>query len=85
VRTMLLAAAAALTLNAGAALADSGDSFNDNRSPVTQANSAQVVRSAQSQIAVPNGMKATVIAHGLMQSQDTRTGSVFDPINSGSG
>ena len=46
-RTMLLAATAALTLNAGIALADSGDSFDYNRSPGTQTNSAQIVRSAR--------------------------------------
>jgi hypothetical protein len=84
-RTMLLTAAAALTLNAGVALADSGDSFDFNRSPDTQTNSAQVVRSAQSQIAVPNGAQATVIAHSVSQSQDVRTGSDNYPISWGSG
>ena len=84
-RTMLLAAAAALTLNAGVALADSGDSFDFNRSPDMQTNSSQVVRSAQSQTAVPNGALAAVIAHSVSQTQDVRTDQTNDPISWGSG
>jgi len=81
---MFLAAAAALTLNAGVALADSSDSFDFNRPADTQANRAEVIRSAQSDTA-PRAASSTVIAHGVSQTQDTRTGSVFDPINWGSG
>ena len=84
-RTMLLAAAAALTLNAGVAPADSGDSFDYNRSPDTQSNSSQVVRSAQSQVAVPNGAQAAVIAHSVSQSQDVRTNPANYPVSWGSG
>jgi hypothetical protein len=84
-RTMLLAAAAALTLNAGVALADSGDSFDFNRSPDTQTNSTQVVRSAQVQVAVPNTAQTAVIAHTVSQSQDFRTDQTNYPISWGSG
>jgi hypothetical protein len=84
-RTMLLAAAAALTLNAGAALADSGDSFDFNRSPDTQANSSQVVRSAQAQITIPNGAPAAVIAHSVSQTQDIHADQTNYPISWGSG
>jgi hypothetical protein len=84
-RTMLLAATAALTLNAGIALADSGDSFDYNRSPGTQTNGAQIVRSAQSKVTVPNGAPAAVIAHSVSQSQDVRTNQTNYPISWGSG
>ena len=80
-RTMLLAAATVLTLNAGIALADSGDSFDYNRSLDTQTNSSQVVRSAQSQITVPNDAQATVIAHSVSQSQDVRADAINYPIS----
>ena len=84
-RAMLLAAAAALMLNTGVALADSGDSFDFNRSLGTQTNSAQMVRSAQSQTAVPNGAPAAVIAHSVSKSQDVRTDRTNYPISWGSG
>jgi hypothetical protein len=84
-RTMLLAAAAALTLNAGVALADNGDSFDYNRSLDTQTNSAQVVRSAQAQVAVPNTTQAAVIAHSVSQSQDARADPTNYPNSWGSG
>ena len=84
-RTMLLAAAAPLTLNAEIALADSGDSFDYNRSLDTQTNSAQVVRSAQSQVTVPNGAPTAVIAHSVSQSQDVHSDQTNYPISWGSG
>ena len=84
-RTMLLAAVAALTLNAGVALADSGDSFDYNRSLDTQTNNAQIVRSAQAQITVPNTAQTAVIAHSVSQSRDVRTDQINYPISWGSG
>jgi hypothetical protein len=84
-KTMLLAATAALTLNAGIALADSGDSFDYNRSPGTQTNSSQVIRSAQSKTAVPDTAQAAVIAHSVSQNQDVRTDQTNYPISWGGG
>ena len=79
-RTMLLAAAAALTLNAGVALADSGDSFDYNRALNTPA-SSQAVQPDLAQANAPG----LVIGHSVSQTQDVRTDQTNYPISWGSG
>jgi len=83
-KTILLAAAAALTFNAGVALADNGDSFDFN-SGTMPARLMQTAQSMQPQLALPADAPSVVIGHSVSQTRDTRTGSVFDPINWGSG
>jgi|SwirhirootsSR2_FD_contig_31_17311286_length_285_multi_9_in_0_out_0_1 hypothetical protein len=83
-KTILLAAAAALTLNAGIALADNGDSFDINSGTGTSAHFMQTAQPMQLRGA-PADAPSTMISHSVSQTRDTRTGSVFDPINWGSG
>jgi hypothetical protein len=81
-RTILLAAAAALTLNAGLALADNGDSFDLNRATTPPVRPMQTTQPMQLPSA-PAGAPSTIIGRSASQTRDTRTGSVFDPINAG--
>ena len=81
-RTMLLAATAALTLIAGIALADNGDSFDSNSWQKAPHQSSQPT---QSHLIMLNDAPSVVIGRSVSQTQDARTGSLNDPINWGSG
>jgi hypothetical protein len=80
-KTILLAAAA-LTLNAGLALADNGDSFDINSGTGTSAHFMQTV---QPQAALRADAPSMTVGQSVSQTRDTRTGSLNDPINWGSG
>jgi hypothetical protein len=84
-KTMLLAAAAALTLSSGIALADSGDSFDFNRLMEAPAGAVRLMPQAQSGMIAPASAPNLVIGHSTSQSQDTSTGSLNSAINWGSG
>ena len=66
-RTMLLAATAALTLTAGIALADNGDSFDSNSWQKAPTQSSQPT---QSHLIMPNDAPSMVIGHSVRRTDE---------------
>jgi len=64
-RTMLLAAAAALTLSAGAALADNGEDLGWAFSPNVPTHATQAAQPAQAQVVAPDNAPAVVIGQAV--------------------